>query len=810
MQMPATLHPPHPPLKPPSQPLRQPSPPSPSPQARPTPRRHISAALVLHHVTTLAALRGDFGSFLAVACRVTVDDLARAAPRPPLLDLAVYVDEGDVPAAAAFVATAVQAARAARASVAHAPLANLTANVYSHADLLVLLAATLPLDSERLSPAPPAGAGPVLTLTATPALPNAELVAPEQAARVHNGLRGGCGMWGRAPPGHFLFQAAPGTQLQSDALRYTARMLGQLGLLSDVAGTAEATLSGISLAPPTHDAAAGVGYAPMATDFRSDPSEPYTLQQPQRWGGFLCLGHAVRFLEWYRWRQPAVGLPAAASPLARLADPRALILAMTELQSTLVYSPPSVSVHLVELPPALTGRLAGAPLPWPALNVPPTPWPWSQLAAMIRAVSVARLPVYNMALTFLHRGAGRLYARDGEIVGSCTLLMTVYDRHEDVRARIVFYHSALCLRAIHIVWNAVGQPVPAGLDGRYFRIPVTLEVQARNSMNNRFRPHPAIATDCVLNMDDDWNMPHQVMFFATRLWHHRFPMRIVGLRNLARLHGRAGAHAKAAGYGGRRQSGIEAVEAADDDDAAAVVAAAGLSADQAADSPSHEAVEDGGNVHVLPLPAQRSWLYLKNNSAPQSLALPSGMVYHRRYMAMYSAPALAPARALVDRLVNCDDLLFNCVVANATGLPPAFLNTQGVRRLHVISRLGKEAGLWTRGSHLRYRDRCLDAFDALFGGLPLRFTTEAYTISDHLGDQLRPVDEAALLSAQGAECSLDTQPGGACRSDCVTCRGGGTIAKSGGTKRSEARRQDDHSQRDDRTQINEEGEGEDG
>jgi hypothetical protein len=36
------------------------------------------------------------------------------------------------------------------------------------------------------------------------------------------------------------------------------------------------------------------------------------------------------------------------------------------------------------------------------------------------------------------------------------------------------------------------------------------------------------------------------------------------------------------------------------------------------------------------------------------------------FFPLYSSPALAPARALVDQLFNCDDLLLNFVVANWT------------------------------------------------------------------------------------------------------------------------------------------------
>lgn len=62
----------------------------------------------------------------------------------------------------------------------------------------------------------------------------------------------------------------------------------------------------------------------------------------------------------------------------------------------------------------------------------------------------------------------------------------------------------------------------------------------------------------------------------------------------------------------------------------------------------------------------------------QSIVLPSGMVYHRKYLAMYTeAPTLQPARRLVDDVMNCDDILFNFMVANATNSAPVFIGRRG-------------------------------------------------------------------------------------------------------------------------------------
>ncbi|KAI8830248.1 exostosin, partial [Chytridium lagenaria] len=135
-------------------------------------------------------------------------------------------------------------------------------------------------------------------------------------------------------------------------------------------------------------------------------------------------------------------------------------------------------------------------------------------------------------------------------------------------------------------------------------------IQPFNSMNNRYLPFPELTTDCVVSMDDDWDMPHDHITFAIQLWQAQFFNHIVGFKHLGRQH-----------FRGR----------------------------------------DG------------KWNYRKADDAV-SIMLPSGAVYHRRFHSIYSYVLPASSRRTVDQLTNCDDILFNMMVANTTGNAPVVID----------------------------------------------------------------------------------------------------------------------------------------
>ena len=140
-----------------------------------------------------------------------------------------------------------------------------------------------------------------------------------------------------------------------------------------------------------------------------------------------------------------------------------------------------------------------------------------------------------------------------------------------------------------VVWNAVHVAPPVDQTrARRFLAPVVYRRQGRNSLNNRFRPDDAITTECVVNMDDDWDMPEPAVSYAVRVWHNGFRSRLVGLQKNARTH-------------------------------AAV-------------------------------PGAGTWQYTTAPGAPQSIVLPSGMVYHRDYLHMCVGPcACLPAETRAPR-----------------------------------------------------------------------------------------------------------------------------------------------------------------
>jgi hypothetical protein len=94
------------------------------------------------------------------------------------------------------------------------------------------------------------------------------------------------------------------------------------------------------------------------------------------------------------------------------------------------------------------------------------------------------------------------------------------------------------------------------------------------------------------------------------------------------------------------------------------------------------------------------------DSAFHSIVLPSGSALSLAYMRHYTRSAgLAPARAVVDELTNCEDLLMNLVVAATTGAGPVF-----IRAWHKPF---IKDGLWFRPKHLKERSECLQRFEDL-------------------------------------------------------------------------------------------------
>jgi len=106
-----------------------------------------------------------------------------------------------------------------------------------------------------------------------------------------------------------------------------------------------------------------------------------------------------------------------------------------------------------------------------------------------------------------------------------------------------------------------------------------------------------------------------------------------------------------------------------------------------------------------------------------SIALTAFIVFHRRYCEAYSSlPQVL--RDYVDNYTNCEDILMNFLVANATGMGPILVESNIASLRNIDS-----GGLWHKSSHFGQRSECINYFVKAFGYNPLIYTTSFFPVN---------------------------------------------------------------------------------
>ena len=93
---------------------------------------------------------------------------------------------------------------------------------------------------------------------------------------------------------------------------------------------------------------------------------------------------------------------------------------------------------------------------------------------------------------------------DGTTAGFTIVVLSYGPRLPMLRGAIKHYSHCPSAQGVVVVWNK-GPPPDAGLLPS--TVPVHIRVEPTNSLNNRFRPDPAIATRAVFSIDDDIRIP---------------------------------------------------------------------------------------------------------------------------------------------------------------------------------------------------------------------------------------------------------------------------------------------------------------
>lgn len=186
-------------------------------------------------------------------------------------------------------------------------------------------------------------------------------------------------------------------------------------------------------------------------------------------------------------------------------------------------------------------------------------------------------------------------------------------------------------------------------------VPVRIRVEPENSLNNRFKPDARIATKAVFELDDDIMMTCDDVERGFKAWRDN-PARMVGY---------------------------------------------------------YPRLIDGAPL------TYRNERYARSKKGYNMILTGAAFMDSELAFAKYWSPDAEKARAVVDKLFNCEDILMNFILANQTGLERAVEYVHPAWAIDT-SKLSSSAISRNTQDHYDRRTKCLAEFQELFNGVPVK------------------------------------------------------------------------------------------
>ena len=124
--------------------------------------------------------------------------------------------------------------------------------------------------------------------------------------------------------------------------------------------------------------------------------------------------------------------------------------------------------------------------------------------------------------------------------------------------------------------------------------------------------------------------------------------------------------------------------------------------------------------------------------------------YHKYWHYLYTAAPTTEQKAIkdwVDKHINCEDIAFNIMVANATGKAPIKVGPR--KKFKCSTPSCENAGMLSAAtSHLEERSSCLDSFIKIYGHNPLKsvqFRADPVLYKDSFPDSLKMFKDIVSL-----------------------------------------------------------------
>jgi glucuronyl/N-acetylglucosaminyl transferase EXT2 len=252
-----------------------------------------------------------------------------------------------------------------------------------------------------------------------------------------------------------------------------------------------------------------------------------------------------------------------------------------------------------------------------------------------------------------------------------SIVTMTYKRLDLIKPFVEHHIQCPHVDAIHIVWNDMDDKPPNeedffDIDPAYKDRTVKFQVYDENNLNNRFIPPKGLATEAVFNVDDDMLIPCEFMSAAFESW-MAAPDSLVGFA--PRLH-------------------------------------------------TFDVNTAQWKYH------KRGWVWFAGR---HSLMLTKACFMHRKYMWMYTYVLAQEMKDYVFKGRNCEDVLMNFMVANATHAPPVWVHA------HMTDIGSKVVGISSKQAHYDRRTDCIEKFVEFFGRDPLVYSQLKVVVAQHNG-----------------------------------------------------------------------------
>jgi len=259
-----------------------------------------------------------------------------------------------------------------------------------------------------------------------------------------------------------------------------------------------------------------------------------------------------------------------------------------------------------------------------------------------------------------------------------TALILTYNRLDSLFQVITRVSKVESLTRVVVVWNHQTIPPPAVEEWPRISKPLKVIQTSANKLSNRFYPYSEIETECVLSMDDDISMlTSDELEFGYQVW-REFPDRIVGF-------------------------------------------------------PSRTHVYDN---------TSDQFKYESEWTNDLSMVLTGVSFYHKYWHYLYTAAPTLEMKTIkdwVDNHINCEDIAFNLMVANATGKAPIKVGPR--KKFKCSTPSCENSGMLSASAdHLVERSDCLDSFLKIYKHNPLQsvqFRADPVLYKDSFPDSLK-------------------------------------------------------------------------